>query len=155
MKNIPFNPFSGELPVYLQDLRGEFDKWIDRVWHGGISTAPLDGQDWAPNLDVFDLGTHYLVRVEVPGLTSGDIEVTIHEGVLNVKGHKPPPVPPGKPPKTLRCECRYGAFARRFPLPGAVAEDAIKATCKEGVLTIEIPRQPEPKGRTVKVEPGA
>lgn len=153
-KNIPFNPLSGDLPASLQELRGEFDRWLDRLWHGGLSTAPLDGQDWAPAMDVIDQNGAYLIRIEAPGVSAADVEVTLHENVLTIKGNKPSPLPQGKPPKTLRCECRYGSFARRFPLPAAVTEDQIKATCKDGVLTIEVPKVPEPKGRTVKIEPG-
>ncbi len=141
------------LPFSLQDLRDEFDRMLDRVWHGGLSTAPLDGQDWAPRLDVIDDGPNYHVRLEVPGLSAADVDVSILDKTLTVKGNKPDAARPEQPPRYLRRECRYGAFCRRYELPAAVDTENVNAACRDGVLEVIIPKKPEAQGRPVKVEP--
>ncbi len=151
---MPNIPFPSDLPFSLQNVRKEFDQLLDRVWHVGLTTAPLDGQDWAPSMDVFEEADRFLVRVEVPGMSAEDIEVTILANVLTIKGCKATIPASNQEPRALRSECRYGSFSRKYELPGEVQEDAVTATCKNGVLELEIPKRHEARGRTVKINPG-
>ncbi|MCZ6699498.1 MAG: Hsp20/alpha crystallin family protein [Planctomycetota bacterium] len=148
---MPSIPSPRDLPFSVQDMRNEFDRWLDRVWHGGLSSAPLDGQDWAPLFDVIDEKDCFRVRVEVPGLSADDIDVSILDDVLTIKGNKPSERKPGEDLSFLRAECRFGSFCRRFDLPTPVEEDSIRASCRNGVLTIEVPKTPEAMGRSVKI----
>jgi len=144
-------PFPRELPLSLEDLRNELERVVDRVWHQGLSTAPLDGQDWAPAIDVIDEADAYRIRVEVPGLRAEDVEVTILEQSLMIRGVKPPQ-PPEIKGKTLRRECRFGSFSRRFDLPSPVDADHVSAGCKLGVLDITVPKAREAQGRSIRIE---
>lgn len=148
MANIPF---PSDLPFSLQNMRQEFDRLLDRVWHGGLSTAPLDGQDWAPSLDVIDSPEAFMVRVEVPGMTAEEIDVSILENVLTIKGCKKSAVSLREDQRQLRAECRYGSFCRRIELPSRVQEDFVSATCKAGVLELTLPKRPEARGKSVHV----
>lgn len=149
---MPNIPFARDLPTSVQDVRNEFDRWLDRLWHAGWSTAPLDGQDWAPRVDVVDEEDCFRLRAEVPGLTAEDVELSFLDGALTIKGTKPSWRKPGEEPNYIRAECRFGSFSRRVELPAPVQDDAIRATCRNGVLTIEIPKTPEAKGRSVRIE---
>ena len=151
---MPNIPFPSDLPFSLQNVRKEFDQLLDRVWHVGLTTAPLDGQDWAPSIDVIEEADHFRVRVEVAGMSAEDIDVSILGNVLSIKGCKAPGTAPTNGAHMLRSECRYGSFCRKYELPGKVREDAVSATCKNGVLELAIPKKPEARGRTVKVNPG-
>jgi len=148
---MPNIPFPTEIPS-LQDVRHEFDRLLDRVWHVGLSTAPLDGQDWAPCIDATEFADHFVVRVEVPGMSAEEVDVSILNCTLTVRGCKRAPAPLPEGARRLRAECRYGGFNRRYELPGQVQEDGISATCRDGVLEIRIPKAPEVRGRTVKVQ---
>jgi len=148
---MPTFPFPRDLSFSVQDIRSEFDRLLDRVWHGGINSAPLDGQDWAPAVDVIDEPLGYRIRVEVPGMTAEQIEVSVQKNVVTIQGRKPPVYDEGSP-RRLRSECRYGAFSRRIELPNAIQDADVKATCKNGVLTLEVPKTPVAVGRTVPVE---
>jgi HSP20 family protein len=147
---MPGFQFPSELPSF-NDVRNEFDRLLDRVWHVGLNTAPLDGQDWAPAMDVIDEGERYRVRLEVPGLTGEQVEVSILNNTLVVRGTKAGPPRPTEGQRQLRGECRFGSFGRRYEFPSPVAEDGVTATCKLGVLDITITKRPEPKGRTIPV----
>ena len=155
---MPNISFPRDFPFSIDDMRSEFDRLLDRVWHGGLKTAPLDGQDWAPCIDVNDEGSGYHIRVEIPGLCAEDVEVSILDGVLSIRGNKPhpgkPDTPdtPGEKAGRLRTECRYGGFCRKYEFPLPVEEGGVKAACKYGVLDITVPKVHEAKGRSVVVK---
>lgn len=148
---MPNFPFSTDLPFSMQDIRGEFDRLLDRVMHGGVSTAPLDGQDWAPRIDVVEHPDAYQVRVELPGVVAEDVDVSILENEISIKGVKMVPDEPPESVRRLRSECRYGTFCRRFTFAQDVDDQTVSASFKAGVLSIKVPKSPQSKGRKVQV----
>lgn len=145
-------PFPTDIPLSVGELRDEFDRLLDRVWHGGLSTAPLDGQDWAPRMDVYDLGNEYHVRAEVPGLAASEVNVTILAGSISIKGTKLPPEQHRQGIHRLRSECRYGSFHRKYQFPDEVKDDAVTATFRDGVLLVKVPKVEAARGHSVRVE---
>jgi HSP20 family protein len=145
-------PFPSDIPLSVGELRDEFDRLLDRVWHGGLSTAPLDGQDWAPRIDVYDIGNEYHVRVEVPGLAANEVNVSILASAITVKGTKLPPEQHRQGVQRLRSECRYGSFNRRYQFPDEVNDEGVSASFKDGVLLVKVPKIEAARGRSVRVE---
>ncbi len=145
------NPFSREGVFSIRDLQGEFDRLIDRFWHGGLSTPPLDGHDWAPPVDMTDEPGAFRMRVEVPGLTADQIDVSVAGRKLTIRGTKPNPRDKSDPRSAMRSECRYGSFGREIDLPADVQADAIRASCRNGVLELEIPKSAAARAQTVKI----
>lgn len=146
------NPFSREGPFSIRDLQNEFDRMVDRLWHGGLSTPPLDGYDWAPPLDVVDEPLRYLVRVEIPGMGPTDVDVAVLDRTLTIKGTKPSWFPVGEQRRFLRAECRYGAFRRELELGVPVDAEKVVARVRNGVLEVEIPKKETARGHTVKID---
>ena len=111
----------------------------------------FDGQHvWAPVLDVQEDKNEFRVRVEIPGLKREDIEVSIDDGALVISGErKVETVAEGT--DVLRQERHYGKFSRALTLPSAVAADKIKASYKDGVLAVTLPKAEEAKPRTITV----
>lgn len=149
---MPNIPFPSDLPFSLHQMRNEFDRMLDRVWHGGLNTAPLDGQDWAPRLDVSEHPASYHLRVELPGVRGEDVDVSILNNELSIKGTKHLPDEPPESVRRLRTECRYGSFSRKFEFSTDVTEDGVSATYKAGVLHITVPKAPVTKGHKVQVQ---
>lgn len=159
-------PFPSEWPFNVQGVRNEVDRLLDRVWHLGVSTAPLDGQDWAPCLDVFEEADRYIVRAELPGMAAEDVSVEMLGQALSIRGFKAAPAQPSEKSdaggagesmaacRKLRGECRYGSFARKTDLPGPVNEAGVSAICRHGVLEVSIPKAPSSLGKSVKVSAG-
>jgi HSP20 family protein len=136
----------------LGDVQEEINRVFDRMWHGGISTAPLDGQKWAPAIDVIDEPTQYVVTAEVPGLSVEEIEVTFDEGELVLKGHKIAGRTADEGISFVRRERRYGNFSRRVSIPERINAEAISARCTKGVLEIILPKKEIPQRKTVRIE---
>lgn len=149
---MPNIPSPRDFPFSVQDIRNEFDRLLDRVWHVGLATAPLDGQDWAPCIDVFEEPDAFRVRVEIPGIGADDVDVSILDNILTIKGTKRASIEAGEDRQGLRAECRYGSFCRKYQLPSAVRDEGVTASCRNGVLDVTIPKTPEEKGRKVRIQ---
>jgi len=145
-------PLVSNLPDALSDLYQELDRLRQKVWHTGLSTAPLDGQEWAPTIDVAEDDAAYYIRAEIPGLSAEDVEVSILDSTLTLTGVKPPADLPAAAKNKLHHECRYGRFCRRYVLPGPVLADTVSATCKKGVLIVTVPKVSVEQGRKVEVQ---
>jgi HSP20 family protein len=132
----------------LERLQDEFD----RLWGTQLFTRRGPGlaklSDWRPRCDVFEDGNELVVKAELPGVKREDIEVELDDGMLTIKGSR-------KEEKEVkeehyhRMERSSGSFYRQIPLPGAVSSATVKATHKDGVLEIRVPKPaPEPSKAT-------
>jgi HSP20 family protein len=97
----------------------------------------FDGARMMPAVDVSEDDTSITIRAELPGISPDEVEVTIEEGTLYLKGEKKQEKKEGG-----SYECSYGSFYRAFGL-GSVDADKASAQYKDGVLTIAIPKKPE------------
>ena len=106
-----------------------------------------------PPMDVWANEDGALVRALVPGSTREDLEVSVVSDMLTVRGTLPTQeLKPGE--SWHRHERVGGPFARTLQLPFTVDADAVKATCKNGVLMVELPRSPTEKPRRIAVNAG-
>ena len=111
---------------------------------GDLFTPQEDGTDmekplWMPTVDISEMENGYEIRAELPGVSDADVNVTITDNVLTIKGEKRQEAETdGK--NYHRVERRYGSFKRSFTLPRHIDTDAINAKYKDGVLTLGIPK---------------
>jgi len=109
--------------------------------------------DWSPRVDIEETEKEFLISAEIPGISKDDVHVDITEGVITIKGErKYEKEEKGK--KFHRIERSYGSFGRSFTLPDNVDENKIKASFKDGMLNLTIPKTPktEPKAIEIKVD---
>ena len=114
-------------------------------WGGGESLTR-----WAPAVDIYEKDDAIVISAELPGMEEKDIDVEVNEGVLTIRGEKKF----DNEIKDDRYHCverSYGAFERSFSLPATVKHDAVKATYKNGVLEVHLPRSEEAKPRKIDV----
>jgi HSP20 family protein len=111
--------------------------------------------DWSPKLDLFDDKEAYYVKVDVPGIDSDDIEISVTNDVLTIKGKKKEVKKEGEPAKKggehARKERRFGSFHRTVPLPLPVDAEHVDAKLKDGVLYITLPKREETKPKKISV----
>ncbi|HZM91835.1 MAG TPA: Hsp20/alpha crystallin family protein [Vicinamibacterales bacterium] len=111
--------------------------------------------NWVPPVDIYETEGHDLViKVELPDVNREDVQVTVENNTITIKGNK---TFPGdvKEEQFRRVERRYGSFVRSFTLPNTVDATKVSAEYKNGVLTVKLPYRDEAKPRTINVEVAA
>jgi len=141
----PWKPFRE-----LATIREEMDKMWNRFFGEWPSPEPFRGE-WAPSLDVSETKADIVVKAEVPGMDAKDIDISLANDVLTIKGKKEQEKEE-KEENYHRIERSYGSFARSIRLPREVQSDRIKASYKNGVLKITLPKSEEAKEIKIKVE---
>ena len=116
-------------------------------------TAAQGGQNFVPALDLSETAEGYLVEAALPGVKPEDVEVTVENNVLTIKGEARQEVDEQKR-NFHRVERRFGSFQRTIGLPTTVKADAIQASLTNGVLRLEIPKAEEVKPRKISVNVG-
>ncbi len=144
-----FRPFQDPQQVFgaLQD---EMNRVFERVWHGGISTRPFDGQPWAPAIDVIEQDDRFLLFVELPGVDGESVDVSCTGNTLTIRGEKRRPNGISED-SAMHAERRFGGFCRTFDLPGKLSVEQVSAACRSGVLEITVPKAESSRPRSVKV----
>ena len=116
-------------------------------------TAAQGGKNFVPALDLSETAEGYLVEAALPGVKPEDVEVTVENNVLTIKGETRQEVDEKKR-NFHRVERRFGSFQRTIGLPTTVKADAIQASLTNGVLRLEIPKAEEVKPRKITVNVG-
>ena len=112
-----------------------------------------NGKNFVPALDFSENAEGYLVEAALPGVKPEDVEITVENNVLTIKGETRQEVDEQKR-NFHRVERRFGAFQRTVGLPTTVKADAIQASLTDGVLRLEIPKAEEVKPRKISVSVG-
>jgi HSP20 family protein len=108
---------------------------------------------WAPALDISERKDAYLVTVELPGVEVDDLEITLEDGLLTIRGERHF-AHDSSEQQFHRVERRYGAFRRSITLPAQVQAEQIEASFENGVLQIMVPKMEEAKPKRIQVRPG-
>ena len=149
----PWRPF-----MDLSRWDREMDRMMDdfftrrmRPWWPERWLGSRDSEVVSPIVDVYEEKDDIVVKAELPGMDKNDIEVNISDSELTLKGEKK------KEEKIeekdyYRCERFHGAFFRSVELPKDVKADKVKASFKNGILEVRIPKSEEAKTKEVKIK---
>ena len=128
--------------------RDLFDTFFDD-WD--LPVAFRDDSAWMPAFDISETEKDYVVTAELPGIDAKDIDVTLTEGVLTVKGEKKHETE-DKGKDYHRIERRYGSFHRSFRIPKMVKTENIDSSFKDGVLVLTLPKSEESETKKIEVK---
>ena len=131
-------------------IKSEMDRLFDRIAEMKWNELPALG-DWAPSMDVSETKESLVCKLEVPGMEQKDIQISLQENLLTIKGEKRQEKEE-KEEHYHRIERSYGSFTRSLRLPVAVDASKVTATVKNGVLTVVLPKTPAAKGTTIPVK---
>ena len=112
-----------------------------------------NGASWSPNVDVLETEEGYQIVAEVPGLDPAQLEVTLENRTLTLKGEKKPE-DERKDEKLHIVERRYGTFQRVFTFPVDIDPESIDATSQNGLLTIKLSKIPAVLPRKIEIKQG-
>ena len=108
---------------------------------------------WVPAMDLVETDDHFVLKADLPGLDSGDVNIEVEDNVLTVSGERKVEQEE-KREGFHRVERSFGRFRRSLKLPDGVDADAIAATFDKGVLEIRIPKPEARKPRRVAIKVG-
>jgi HSP20 family protein len=135
-----------ELETMGNRMRSFFD-------YPSFFSAPLlaETAGWMPAVELVEVNGEYLLTAEIPGMGKEDVDVSVEDGVLTLKGEKKFEHEEERDRTHIR-ERRYGAFERSFTLPRNVEAGKIKAEYHDGVVEVHLPKGPEAKGRQIEIK---
>ena len=146
MELIPWRPFGREIST----LRREMDDLFGRFF-GEFPLTRRRTEGWAPSVDISETKDGFVVKAELPGLDAKDVNVSISEDMLTIKGEKKKEEEE-KDENHHYVERYYGSFQRTFQLPSSVKTEKIDASFDKGVLKVTLPKKPEAKKKEIEVK---
>jgi HSP20 family protein len=117
-------------------LLDEFNRMFPTL---GDDESRVVGSHWSPAVDIREEDERFVIHADIPGVTPDDIEISMEQGVLTIKGERKHESEEEKE-GYHRIEREHGTFMRRFALPENVDADNISATSKDGVVELVLPK---------------
>ena len=135
----------------MRDLVTLSDR-LNRMFEDGISSdkdTELTGS-WMPAVDIYEAENAIEIKADLPGMTEQDIDVTVENNTLTIKGDRKFEWE-GRKDSCHRVERRFGSFYRSFHLPNTVDVTRIKASFKNGILNLTLPKREETKPKKISI----
>ena len=125
----------------MRHLQNEMSRVFDHAVAGAEDGSNVATSRWTPAVDIREDAGRFVITADVPGVDPEDIEVTMENGVLTIKGERKLEVKDEGDNGYRRVERVYGNFYRRFTLPDTADAEAISANGRHGVLEVVIPKR--------------
>lgn len=132
------------------ELSRMFDGSAGAMQSSSFENGNAVATDWVPSVDVKEEDDRWVVHADVPGVDPADIEVSMADGALTIRGSRKSETNEEKD-GWRRVERVSGSFYRRFTLPDTADASGIKAASKHGVLELTIPKQPKVQPKRITV----
>ena len=142
MPIVRWDPFSDMI-----QLRDEIGRWFEGVPERGKESKSTV---WAPDVDIKETDKEVLIKADLPGMKLEDIDVSVDEDQLLIKGERKTEKEEKKK-DYIRVERSYGSFYRSFNIGVPVKADEIKASYKNGVLEINLPKAEVKKPKKIEI----
>ncbi len=142
-----------ELERWFDQFDRMFDRMLERFFREWERPWGLERRwtIWSPAVEVVETSDAYIVRAELPGVKPEDIEVTLQDDILTIRGKRERSEE--RKDETIHIvERAYGEFARSLRIPADVKAEAVEATYKDGILEVRLPKSEESKPRRIEVK---
>lgn len=151
MKFDPFSMINRWDPFEdLRRMQREMDRVFDRFLGG--ETMIVEGHGfWVPSIESYTKDGNLIYRCELPGIDPKDLDVSVTEREIVIKGERKE-TKEAKKENYLSREIAYGTFERHFALPESARTDDVKAKFSNGILEITVPAPASAKARKVEIE---
>jgi HSP20 family protein len=137
----------------LREVQRSLDRLFDELSGRRPARRPQarEAAVWEPAVEVYETDQEVVVRAELPGVDPKDVNVTVQDNTVTIEAEtREEQEERGR--TYLRRELRYGRFVRSLALPAEVRSDAAKASYRNGVLEVRVPKSERAKPKQVKVE---
>jgi len=143
----------GELTPFrdFERMTKEMDRFGNSFLEETLRKIREDGTGWFPSLDVSETKKDFVVKAELPGMDLKDIDLSLTNGMLTIRGEKKQEKEEKEGNYHLIGRS-YGTFSRSVSLPRDVKQDKISASYKDGVLRVVLPKSEEAKKKEIKIK---
>jgi HSP20 family protein len=136
----------------LREIEDIFERYTRGLsWPLKRGQELISAGDWSPRVDISENDNEFEIRAEIPDVKKEDVKVTVNKGVVTIQGERRQEKEE-KGKKFHRVERHYGNFVRSFTLPDNIDEKKVKASYKDGILNLRIPKTAEAKAKSVEVK---
>ena len=139
----------------FDDVENRMSRFIERALNEPFAALPSpEAIGWLPAMDIVETSKELVLTAELPGMELKDIDVSVEEGVLTIRGEKIEEKKEEEDKKIYLYERSYGTFQRAFALPTGADASKVNAEFAKGVLKVHIPKSGElkPAGRKVEIK---
>ena len=136
---------------YVPTVPYDIDRVFDRLMRSWVSPVADASFDWNPSVDVSETDDEIFVKVEIPGVSAEDVDISVDDNHLIISGEKRQEV--AEKDRNYCCiERSYGSFRRSLALPSGAKVESITASSRDGVLSILIPKSDDRHSRKIEIE---
>ena len=133
-----------EMERYMDEILAG---WPFRTWR----RLPAEELCWSPPIEMYEKDEKFVIRIELPGVNSDEIDISLKGDTLIIKGERK--ISEGiKDEEYHRAELAYGSFSRSITLPVEVDANGIDATYENGILEVAVPKAKEAKASKVQIK---
>ena len=134
----------------LGDIQSEVNRLFD-TFFGRSAPQGVPERAWAPAADMYETKDELIIKADLPGMSEKDVQVSITGDLLSLKGQRME-AEDVKPEQYFRAERWAGRVERVFQLPIPVQADKVRASYREGVLTVTLPKVEAVKPKEIKID---
>ena len=135
----------------LMALQERMNKLFDETFSRGAQEVDVGA--WSPLVDIMEQGDEIIIKMEIAEVEQKEIDIKVEGNALTIKGERK--LEEGtKREDYVRLERPYGTFSRSFSLPTTVDHEKVKASQKDGILRVVLPKKEETQPKHIKVEVG-
>ena len=128
-----------QLPTPFQEATQEVDRLFDELIHQRWGGRRRSIEDWAPQLDLYETKTAFVLEADIPGVNKQNVVVSVENGDLVLKGIRSV-IHTSRSSNFFHQERRSGQFVRRLQLPASIDPERIRVTFRNGVLRVTLPK---------------
>jgi len=141
-----WEPFR-DLMVMQARMTRLIDETLSRIWKEEVVQGV-----WSPPVDILERVNGIVMEIDLPGMRQNEIEIRAEENTLTIQGERRF-IKDASDENYIQVERPYGTFRRTFNIPRTIDQEGIKASYKEGVLRVVLPRKPETQTKQIVVDP--
>ena len=146
MELIRWEPFDG-----LNRIQSRLNDLFDETLRRPRAFSPATSTAWFPPVDILESKDSYLLRAELPGMKKEDFNLEVENGTLTLSGERKFEEP-ANGVEYHRVERAAGKFVRTFSLPQTVKSEEIKASYRDGILEVHVPKAEEAKAKQIAID---
>jgi len=146
MPHVKWEPFR-DLMAMQDRMSRVIDQTLSRIWKEEVMQGT-----WSPPVDIVERENDVVIKIDLPDMNQNEIDIRVEESTLIIQGERKF-IKEFADEKYIQIERPYGTFRRTFSVPRRIDQESIKASYKDGVLRVVLPKREEIQPKQIIVEP--